>query len=55
MEIAQLEIMRFFKQCDGISSSFNPYFLGEKEMENFDICDKDQFCEVWLFKKLVLL
>ena len=47
--------MRFFNQCDGIRSSVNPNFLGGKEMENFDIQDKDQFCEVCLFKKLVLL
>ena len=44
--------MRFFNQCDGIHSSVNPNFLGGKEMENFDICDKDQFCEVCLFKSL---
>jgi len=48
-EIAELEIMRFFNHCDGIRSSVNPNFLVGKEMENFDIRNKDQFCEVRMF------
>ena len=41
--------MRFFNQCDGIRSSVNPNFLVGKEMENFNIRNKDQFCEVRMF------
>ena len=41
--------MRFFNQCDGIRSSVNHNFLVGKEMENFDIRNKDQFCEVRMF------